>query len=349
MNRKLIDDESGNSNSLLLKTGQRAELESVSCGICSSSDFDKVWEAGDTRFGLTDARFTVVKCLKCGMHYTNPRPTVETLGSFYPGDYYSIFISNEPTQSDHKGTSFGNRYAAWQSRRSKATAADERVKITRKTAKTPGRLLDIGCAAGNYLIAMGPYGWQVTGVDMDEAMCQFARDTRGLEMIHGTLESVELPEAEFDLVTMWESLEHMPDPVGSLKKVVSTLKPGGYLVVSVPDIGSLAARIMKSDWPNLDLPRHLYHFDKNTAFELCRRTGLDPQQWLTSIKICGTGFSTLILQKLGLERPRPKNIVSRAVWRSARESGVAFGALLGQVATIFGQGDNGILIARKPE
>jgi 2-polyprenyl-3-methyl-5-hydroxy-6-metoxy-1,4-benzoquinol methylase len=136
----------------------------------------------------------------------------------------------------------------------------------------PGRLLEVGCATGTFLRKMASAGWQVEGIESSVAAAAEARST-GLTVHTGRIESAPEPSHPFDLAVAWMALEHLHQPVAALEKVAAWTKPRGWLALSVPDAGAVEAAVFGSSWYALDLPRHLYHFDRHTLARLLQKTG----------------------------------------------------------------------------
>jgi SAM-dependent methyltransferase len=138
----------------------------------------------------------------------------------------------------------------------------------------PSTLLDVGCGRGDLGEALVRRGWRVAGVEPSEEACAFAR-SRGVEAITGTLETVTYEDASFDVVVMRHSLEHVPDPVGDLGRVHRALRPGGLLVISVPNFACWERKRFGSAWFHLDLPRHRTHFAPRSLKLALRNTGFE--------------------------------------------------------------------------
>lgn len=136
-----------------------------------------------------------------------------------------------------------------------------------------GRLLDVGCGSGNFLSSVRELGWDVRGVEVDSRAAARARDGLGLDVFCGTLADAALPEASFDVVTMRHVLEHLPDPSGTLAEVYRVLRPAGQLMIEVPNIAGFAARLFRTWWFNLDLPRHCYAFTPDTLARIVQARG----------------------------------------------------------------------------
>jgi 2-polyprenyl-3-methyl-5-hydroxy-6-metoxy-1,4-benzoquinol methylase len=134
---------------------------------------------------------------------------------------------------------------------------------------SPGRLLDVGCASGMFLRSAADAGWTVVGVEPSKALCAKARETlagRG-EVLCATLQEACLASSSFEAVTLWDVLEHVPDPIKFMSTCAALLRHGGHLFVNVPNLDSLQARVFGPRWP-LYLPEHLNYFNR-TSLALC--------------------------------------------------------------------------------
>jgi 2-polyprenyl-3-methyl-5-hydroxy-6-metoxy-1,4-benzoquinol methylase len=236
--------------------------EDTACPLCARDDTELLSEAADpTPADGPGLRFAVVRCKHCGLAYTNPRPTPETIARFYPRDYRP-HRPPEVTHPAHKPSAFWTRVLG-------RPCAERRGAF----AGSGRRLLDFGCGSGGYLRRMAALGWSVTGLDTAEHVVAVARDETGCDAIAGSLPHPDLPPASFDVVTMWQSLEHVHDPLAILREALRVLVPGGTLVVAVPNFESFSARLFGEHWFGLDLPRHLTHFTAATLREMLQVAG----------------------------------------------------------------------------
>jgi SAM-dependent methyltransferase len=137
------------------------------------------------------------------------------------------------------------------------------------------RLLDIGCAGGAFPVAARDCGFDVVGVEPSHWLADFAKRTYGLDVRQGILEDQRFPERSFDVITLWDVIEHLPQPTETLKLVHSLLKPDGMLFVNYPDIHSAAARLLGKRWP-FWLSVHLLYYTRTTMAAQMRRAGFDP-------------------------------------------------------------------------
>lgn len=145
-----------------------------------------------------------------------------------------------------------------------------------------GRALDVGCGNGAWLLKLASLGWQVEGVEFSPTACAAAR-AAGLDVFYGSLEEAALPTGRFDVVRIWQTLEHLPDPAVTLQEAARLLRPGGRLLVGVPNAGGWLARAWGRRWFDLDVPRHLWHFTGAGLRRLVAGAGLQ-------VESAGYGF-----------------------------------------------------------
>jgi SAM-dependent methyltransferase len=138
-----------------------------------------------------------------------------------------------------------------------------------------GRILDVGCGDGKFLWALDPGRWERFGVERSEQAVQLVqRRIPGLLMTAGDIHSQALEPGCFDAVTFWHVLEHLPDPVGVLKRTAALLRPGAWVFISLPSIDSLQACLFRGFWYGFDdVPRHLHHFSRRSLDLLLGQTG----------------------------------------------------------------------------
>lgn len=135
-----------------------------------------------------------------------------------------------------------------------------------------GRLLDVGCGSGDWLAQMRRLGWNAEGLDFDPAAVEVAR-TRNLTVRLGPLEQQDYPPETFDAVTLHHVIEHVPDPVATLRACHRILRAGGRLVVATPNARSLSHRVFRGDWRGLEPPRHLHVFTPESLRRALQHAG----------------------------------------------------------------------------
>jgi 2-polyprenyl-3-methyl-5-hydroxy-6-metoxy-1,4-benzoquinol methylase len=148
--------------------------------------------------------------------------------------------------------------------------ADGDVRFLR--AVPHGRLLDVGCGSGEWLLFMRALGWQVEGIDFDERAVEIATQS-GLNVRCGALEQQSYPSESFNAVILNHVIEHLPDPVGTLWECGRILAPGGKQVVFTPNSSSLGHRFFKGRWRGLEPPRHLHVFSMRSLQQILGQAG----------------------------------------------------------------------------
>src|SRR5262249_56183832 len=136
-----------------------------------------------------------------------------------------------------------------------------------------GRSLDVGGGRGAFLDRMARRGWQVLGIDFSETAVASVRENYNLPALVGTLPHPALGPSSFDVVTMWQVVEHLHDPLHTLRHAREVLAPAGKLCVEVPALDSWAYRVFGPDWFGLELPRHLTHFTSDTLRAMLEKAG----------------------------------------------------------------------------
>lgn len=140
--------------------------------------------------------------------------------------------------------------------------------------KSTGKLLDVGAATGFFLDLARRRGWQVCGVEPSDYAASLAR-SKDIDVRTGTLDHCGFPAESFDAISMWDVIEHMPDPRCSFSSVVSLLKPGGLVAINTPDSSSLMARMLRSKWHLVVPPEHLNLFSRRSLKCLVESLGLE--------------------------------------------------------------------------
>jgi SAM-dependent methyltransferase len=146
-----------------------------------------------------------------------------------------------------------------------------------------GRILDVGCGAGQALDRYKEKGWETFGVEISETASRRAQAS-GHSVFHGVLEEAHYPDNYFDLVRMRHVLEHLPDPVASLAETYRVLRSRGVFALEVPNWPGMWARAFKQYYWQVDSPRHLYFFDRSTVQLAVKKAGFT----IDSLRTCST-------------------------------------------------------------
>lgn len=203
--------------------------------------------------------FAIVRCAGCGLVFTGEDPSSIDFTRLYDEAYYTG--GHSEVFSDYIGQEPARRASA------------RRRLWPLRWRRHSGRLLDVGCAAG-FFLAEARRHYEVKGVELSEFSSRYAREQLHLDVVTGTLEQAKLPSDHFDVITLWDVIEHVPDPVQVLADAARVLKPGGELVLTTGDIDSPQALRMGADWSLMTPPWHLYFFSRSTMTHAGQRAGL---------------------------------------------------------------------------
>ena len=223
----------------------------VRCGICNSGSYKKIYEI------KSKIPFTVVKCKNCGMVYVNP--VVSNLAKLYEKDYY------------HGNSDIGFNFTNPLSYGSEIKLIHgERIsKIEEMTDIKKGRLLDVGCTFGLFVQAALNAGWDAHGSDLSKYAVDQARKL-GLKNVSVGLGG--FAKNYFDVVTLFEVVEHMDRPLAEMKRINGLLRKGGWVVIQTGNLGSLTAKIRGGNNTYLQLG-HVNYFSKKTLGKLLNKSG----------------------------------------------------------------------------
>lgn len=207
--------------------------------------------------------FGLQRCIACGCVFVGDDPAAIDFSALYDESYYRG--GHDAVFADYLGEEVARRAQArrrlWQLRHLPPRAPQQ------------GRLLDIGCAAG-FFLAEARRHYDAQGVELSAWAAAQARERFGLRVCTGTLEQAALPADHFDLVTLWDVIEHVAAPVPLLAEAARVLRPGGLLVLTTGDWGSAHARALGADWHLVAPPWHLTMFDRATMTQAAQRAGL---------------------------------------------------------------------------
>lgn len=241
----------------------------TTCHICSSPQVKDLYNIKGTQLS---------KCHKCGVVFVHPQPGFEDLRRDYQEEYFQ--------SSDHLEWGYEDYFSLEDEVRA---TARERLKIVMKHIRG-GRLLEPGCATGWFLDEARSEGFEVQGVELSDFAAEWGREKLRLPIVTGTLAEAGLADGGYDAVALWDVLEHLTDPVSELGEVNRVLKTGGYLFLSVPNIGSFWARALGKRWFGFaKVKEHLFYYDKSSLALALDNAGFDvielrPSPFLLSLR-----------------------------------------------------------------
>jgi len=241
-------------------------MEFVNCILCGLDRTQVLFKKED-KFHITEDEFQVVQCQICGLLYINPRPSQEEIGKFYPETY----SWKETLEAD----SF---LAKWIRRLEKGyryhLLKDEVSKVVKITGRSSGKVLDIGCGTGDRLDVFKSRGFETFGVETSDS-ANYAKDHLKLNVIKGDLFSANWPDRFFDIVTLYNVLEHIHNPIQVCNEIHRILKEDGFLVIQVPNKDSFQCKLFSKRWAAFDVPRDLYYFGLETLRSLLKKAGFN--------------------------------------------------------------------------
>ena len=261
------------------------KTQTVPCDLCHSTRRETVLHSRDLQHD-TPGQWTIVRCLDCGLVYTDPRPAPESLHLVYPAEY-KPYRPKRPKKHSSRW-----RLQQWSLRRhwnyppppnrnplgfllSWPFFLWTRCKLRNFDLfayEGQGKLLDYGCGGGGYLRRMQERGWQVTGMDMSPQAVDACRQ-QGFDAHVGVSPAEQFLPGTFDVVTLWHVLEHVISPTDTLEQIHTVLRPAGKVVLALPNIDSVIARCTGPFWRGLELPRHLTHFGPATLTQMLQKAG----------------------------------------------------------------------------
>ena len=222
------------------------------CPICIGTSFSNYISCIDQTH--SKSQFHIVVCNGCGFKFTNPRPDINEISEYYESDAY---IS-------HSNSSKGIINKVYKLVRKRAISSKLST-ISKYVSR--GTILDIGCGTGDFLSHCQKKGWEITGIEPSAQARMVASEVHKITL-HDTAYISKLKDASFDVVTLWHVLEHIHKLQDRIQEIYNLLKPGGIVLIAVPNHISFDASHYKEHWAAYDLPRHLYHFEPNTLIRL---------------------------------------------------------------------------------
>ncbi|UCF05097.1 MAG: class I SAM-dependent methyltransferase [bacterium] len=314
---------------------EKNQLVNKVCNLCGSESYSRYYEQKDHRFEKTPRdTFRMVKCGECGLIYLNPAPTKTYMKYFYPDTFYDFRAF--PVPSRRKSIRDFLEIASPINLRSKL-ALKEKTDLVKRLHKHPGKLLDVGAAEGNFLLAMKKNGWDVLGVEISKSMADFASEKYGITYINDDLNNLSIRDfktKDFDIITMWRSFVHMYDPKAALQLCNQILKPNGKIIIMSTNSDSVEEKLFRRTDPNLiDVPRHLYHVNPDIVKKYFEVTGFKfIKTFYFSLNI--TSRLTIITNSK-LSRMRKKYWFDKLIWLSAANLSLLAGILFSLLLSIF--------------
>ncbi len=264
----------------------RTNLVNVSCNLCGGEAATVLFAATDKLDSQPDTfactspghgeHYQIVRCRQCGLRYSSPRPNEELLNAEYQQ------VEDPMYERELEG---------------RLTTFHRNLKFVESFCRT-GTILDIGTGMGTFLYLAKRNGWNVNGIEPSHWSAQKAEELYGLQINIGGYSLAPKIHAQLDVVTMWDVIEHVSDPLNTLQVCNQVLKPGGKLIFSTVDAGSAYARITGKAWPWL-MKMHLYYFDRQTMAAYLRKAGFQTLQIRTYRHTISANYLAYKLRAIG--------------------------------------------------
>jgi SAM-dependent methyltransferase len=238
-------------------SAEEASAARHDCPVCGSARIRPFLIAADNgHLRRTDIALPVHRCASCDIFFLNPPPPAE-VGQQYFADAYAHERSNL-----YYDDAFKERTARL------------RLELIARYGVSAGRLLDVGCGKAQFVDVARKGGWDAWGCELDAGACDYARSHYGLEtVVNGMMNHPDLP-AQFDVITLWDVIEHVPDPVDVLRQMAARLRPGGIALIRTANIRSWAFDKRREGWWAFGSD-HRFYFSPGSLSAAMARGGLE--------------------------------------------------------------------------
>lgn len=246
-----------------------ADVDAVSCRVCGSTQGTHLF---------TKDSFELWRCSACSLVAVANPPTAAQLAEIYSPDAgYHDEWADEAS-------------ATVQRERRDAARQLDALNAARPPRRGNGRgtLVDVGCSVGLFLDAARSAGWAVSGVEFNAATAAVAAEQRGLDVVVGSLTDAALEPGSVDVITLWDVLEHVPDPLATLEAAAAALAEGGEVWIETPNIDGLFPRVSYligkrlGYWPHPEPPHHLFQFSPTSLGAALKAAGFEVVSTSTS-------------------------------------------------------------------
>ena len=243
------------------ETARAKPSDSAECPVCGGSGA-YFGCFGDTFYRVTDYRADLFRCGNCRSHFIWPQPTREAIAAFYPTGYW-----REREESPGLLARAQSRYVDlmlnW----------DLMSWVRRMNLPAGARFLDIGCSRGDWLALIRRAGFRAEGIEADPRAAAYARDHHGISVSEVDVDEWSPEPGSYDAISFFHLLEHLRKPRRLLASCHGALRPGGKILLRVPNFSSWQGRLFGARWKGLEIPRHLLHFHPRALAELVEREG----------------------------------------------------------------------------
>lgn len=245
----------------LMKKNRPLKLETIICPVCGGNSFTHLFKKREEPFVMCDA---------CSLVLINPRPVFEEVLETY-------------------NTNYSRDYAKKAEKKLKRSL--RRVNLVKRDFSSEGYWLDVGCSAGFVVKAASQAGYNAFGIDVEPWGINFGKTKLGLDNLSvGLIEEQDYSNKQFDVISLYDVIEHVPDLNILIKELKRILAPDGVIDIITPDLGHFRTTKPLCDWKEIKPSEHLYYFDKKTLNSLFNKHGLSITKtrfaFKPSLKVC---------------------------------------------------------------
>ncbi|MBN1348785.1 class I SAM-dependent methyltransferase [candidate division KSB1 bacterium] len=215
----------------------------------------------------------ILRCDQCGFIFAKVSIDETDKESFVKKLYDKNYFEGNAHWFD-KNLGYGKNYFE-EKGFDQTVNANRHLKKIEKLILSKGRLLDVGCAAGFFLNVARQRGWEVAGLELSADAAAYAKAHFDLDISIGSFETASLPAASFDVITAWDVIEHLLDPLAFVENAARLLKNNGLMVLGTPNIGSLAYKFRKIRWIQLKPPEHVCYYNPETLKRLLKNAFIE--------------------------------------------------------------------------
>jgi 2-polyprenyl-3-methyl-5-hydroxy-6-metoxy-1,4-benzoquinol methylase len=234
------------------------------CCVCGTAPYEIFLTDVPDRLGIVEKTATLVRCKICGLVALFPLPTFEETAALYPKTFWRT--ESKPGTSP----SLAKRFETWY----REHLIDADFAFVAEFLRPGLRHLDVGCSTGDFIVHCQKHGTVSSGIELSESAARHCREQRGLDVVVGDLTDTDFGDRKFDVITYNAVLEHVPNPYAHLLKCKSLLAPGGrVLILGLPNLDSVGFKLSGKHWMNLDVPRHLHQFTRDSLTFMLDKAG----------------------------------------------------------------------------
>tara|TARA_B110000263_G_C15292492_1_gene504033 strand:- start:747 stop:1688 length:942 start_codon:yes stop_codon:yes gene_type:complete len=234
-----------------MKNNLNFKTVDANCTLCKDSQLNILFEKNS---------FKYVKCENCNLVFASPRLTVDEINRIYKIGFKGK-LEKKKDESDQ------SKYAS-------IVKSFDKYRLN-------NRILDIGCFYGTFLKAANDFDWKIYGTEISEDIISHAKENTNGDIRLGELEDIHFEENYFDVIVMMDVIEHLPDPLSTLKEINRILRPGGLLYFDTPNFDSLERRVIGKNLHTI-FPWHFYFFNVETISKLLKNSNFSLESCYTS-------------------------------------------------------------------